>query len=85
MLSKLNDIPFSRLYRQITPPCLPPAIVRSCGAAPRRIDGHDCADVKVPLVHLSLDQVSDAAKRERLQAIPTSLTIPNDHADALVR
>ncbi|MBS0561690.1 MAG: patatin-like phospholipase family protein [Proteobacteria bacterium] len=48
------------------------------------IDGHDCNDVEGGLVQLSLSEIQDRATRERLQAIPTSLTIPDADVDALV-
>lgn len=48
------------------------------------LDGHDCRDVQGKLIHISLAGIQDAAKRERLQAIPTGLTIPDADVDALV-
>jgi NTE family protein len=46
--------------------------------------GRDCNDVDGGLVQLSLGEIADLATRERLQAIPTSLTIPDEDVDALV-
>jgi len=48
------------------------------------IDGHDCADVRGALVHISLASIPDPQERQRLQAIPTGLTIPDADVDALV-
>jgi len=49
-----------------------------------RDDGHDCDDVKVALVRISLSGIPDPQMRQRLQAIPTGLTIPDQDVDALV-
>lgn len=54
-----------------------------CAQAPM-IDGHDCADVRGTLVHLSLSSITDPDTRARLQAIPTGLTIPDEDVDLLV-
>jgi hypothetical protein len=62
-----------------------PAGFLSSGGTAREIDGHRRADVKGTLVHLPLDDVSDASERVKLQSIPTGPTIPADDADALVR
>jgi NTE family protein len=51
----------------------------------RIIEGHDCADVRGALVHLSLSGIADPQLRARLQAIPTGLTIPDPDVDLLVR
>jgi NTE family protein len=48
------------------------------------IDGHACNDVKGALIQVSLAGIADEATRRRLQAIPTSLTIPDADVDALV-
>jgi NTE family protein len=48
------------------------------------LDGHDCGDVQGALIHVSLASIGDEATRRRLQAIPTSLTIPDADVDALV-
>jgi NTE family protein len=48
------------------------------------LDGHDCDDVRGSLIHISLAGIADEATRRRLQAIPTSLTIPDADVDALV-
>jgi hypothetical protein len=53
-------------------------------AQARVIDGHDCDDVKVVLVRISLSGIPDPQMRQRLQAIPTGLTIPDQDVDALV-
>jgi len=50
----------------------------------RVIEGHDCADVRGALVHISLASIPDPQERERLQAIPTRLTIPDEDVDLLV-
>jgi NTE family protein len=48
------------------------------------IDGFPCEDVKSYFLHLSLADVGDAALRERLQSIPTGLTIPDADVDLLI-
>jgi NTE family protein len=53
-------------------------------ARARVIDGHDCDDVKVALVRISLANIPDPQMRQRLQSIPTGLTIPDEDVDALV-
>jgi NTE family protein len=53
-------------------------------AQARVIEGHDCADVRGALVHISLASVPDPQQRQRLQAIPTGLTIPDEDVDLLV-
>jgi hypothetical protein len=50
----------------------------------RSIAGHDCSDIRGPLVHLWLASIPDPQKRQRLQAIPTGLTIPDEDIDLLV-
>jgi NTE family protein len=50
----------------------------------RRLDGHDCDDVQGALIQISLASITDPAVRQRLMAIPTSLTIPDADVDALV-
>src|SRR5215813_5476325 len=50
----------------------------------RVIEGHDCADVRGALVHISLSSILDPQERQRLQAIPTGLTIPYEDVDQLV-
>ena len=47
-------------------------------------DGQDCRDVQGALIHLSLADIQDAETRQRLQAIPTGLTIPDADVDALI-
>jgi NTE family protein len=53
-------------------------------AQARVIDGHDCNDVKGALVRISLAGIPDPQMRQRLQSIPTGLTIPDEDVDALV-
>jgi len=53
-------------------------------AQARVIEGHDCADVRGALVHISLASIPDPQERQRLQAIPTGLTIPDEDVDLLV-
>ena len=48
------------------------------------INGHDCADVEGGLIQISLAAIADTAYRERLQALPTSMTLPDADVDALV-
>lgn len=50
----------------------------------RVVAGYDCGDVKGALIHISLAGVQDPARRERLQAIRTGLTIPDADVDALM-
>jgi NTE family protein len=54
-----------------------------CEAQPV-IDGHRCDDVEGYFVHLSLADIADPTVRERLQKIPTGLTIPPEDVDTLV-
>jgi NTE family protein len=53
-------------------------------AQARVIDGHECDDVKGALVRISLANIPDPQMRQRLQSIPTGLTIPDEDVDALV-
>ena len=53
-------------------------------AQARVLDGHDCADVRGALVHISLASIPDLQERQRLQAIPTGLTISDGDVDQLV-
>jgi NTE family protein len=53
-------------------------------AQARIIEGHDCADVRGALVHISLASIPNPQERQRLQAIPTGLTIPDEDVDLLV-
>ncbi|MBV8133056.1 MAG: hypothetical protein JO282_11190 [Alphaproteobacteria bacterium] len=53
-------------------------------AQARVIDGHNCAEVRGALVHISLASIPDPELRQRLQAIPTGLTIPDEDVDLLV-
>jgi NTE family protein len=50
----------------------------------RVVEGHDCADVRGALVYISLASIPDPQERQRLQAIPTGLTIPDADVDQLV-
>ena len=50
----------------------------------RVIEGHDCADVRGALAHISLASIPDPEERRRLQAIPTGLTIPDADVDQLI-
>lgn len=52
--------------------------------AGRTIDGHPCGDVEATFVHLSLGAIADAPTRERLEKIPTGLTVADGDVDALV-
>lgn len=56
---------------------------RRCRAG-RVVEGHRCDDVEGLLVHVSLADVPDAAVRERLQLIPTSLSLSQEEVDLLV-
>ncbi len=47
-------------------------------------DNHPCDDVQSYLVHLSLAGVTDAATREKLQAIPTGLHLSSEDVGLLV-
>jgi NTE family protein len=53
-------------------------------AQARVIEGYNCDDVHGALVHISLASIPDPQERQRLQAIPTGLTIPDQDVDALV-
>jgi NTE family protein len=53
-------------------------------AQERVIEGYNCDDVRGALVHISLASIPDPQERQRLQAIPTGLTIPDQDVDALV-
>lgn len=50
----------------------------------RLSEGHRCDDVVGHVVHLSLSGIDDEATRERLQSIPTGLTVPDVDVDALI-
>jgi NTE family protein len=54
-----------------------------CAEAPV-IDGYPCDDVQGFFEHLSLSDIPDPAEREKLQHIPTGLTIPDADDDQLV-
>ena len=53
-------------------------------AQARVIEGYNCDDVRGALVHISLASIPDPQERQRLQAIPTGLTIPDEDVDLLV-
>jgi hypothetical protein len=55
--------------------------MRARGVMP---DGTRCDDVRGALVHIALSGVQDANARERLQSIPTGLTIPDADVDTLL-
>lgn len=59
-------------------------IKQRCAAGPIAADGHPCGDVQSYFAHLSLAGVSDPAERQRLQQIPTGLTIDKPDVDRLV-
>jgi NTE family protein len=48
------------------------------------LSGHDCSDVQGSLIQVSLAGIADQATRQRLQALPTSLTLRDADVDALV-
>jgi len=48
------------------------------------IDGFRCDDVQSAFVHLSLSDVTDESVRERLQAIPTGLTVSDEDLKLLI-
>jgi NTE family protein len=50
----------------------------------RKLAGHDCDDVQGAMIQISLSSIPDEATRQRLMAVPTSLTIPDADTDALV-
>src|SRR6202007_519463 len=54
-----------------------------CAIAPT-MDGHPGDDVQAMLIHLSLADVADPTVRERLQRIPTGLTLENRDVDDLI-
>lgn len=54
-----------------------------CTIAPAA-DNHACNDVSAVLVHLSLADVRDPAVRQRLQRIPTGLTLPDKDIEDLI-
>jgi NTE family protein len=49
------------------------------------VDGHRCDDVLGLLVRISLSDFPNGQERERLQAIPTGLTIAPEYVEMLVR
>ena len=48
------------------------------------IDGAPCGDVEGSLIRISLADVPDDAKRQQLQAIPTTLTLTRQQVDMLI-
>ena len=57
--------------------------VARCGRGPV-IDGTPCGDVEGSLIRISLADVPDDAKRQQLQAIPTTLTLTRQQVDMLI-
>ena len=57
--------------------------VARCGRA-AVIGGAPCGDVESSLIRISLADVPDDAKREQLQAIPTTLTLTREQVDLLI-
>jgi NTE family protein len=49
-----------------------------------QLAGRDCHDVQGALIQISLADVTNEVLRQRLMAIPTSLTLPDADVDALV-
>lgn len=54
-----------------------------CAEAPV-IDGTRCDDVQTALLHIALSDLPDSPQTDRLQAIPTSLTLERADVDLLV-
>ncbi|MEO3471957.1 patatin-like phospholipase family protein [Roseomonas sp. CAU 1739] len=50
----------------------------------RTYEGFPCDDVQALFVRIALADVADPARRARLRAIPTGLTIPREDVDALL-
>ncbi len=48
------------------------------------LNGHPCDDVQGAVIHLHLGLIPDRAIRERLEEIPTGLTIPDADVDLLL-
>ncbi|NKE19062.1 patatin-like phospholipase family protein [Roseomonas oryzicola] len=53
--------------------------------AGRTVNGRPCDDVQGQVVHVSLGGIDDPTWRQRLESIPTGLTIPDADVDALVQ
>jgi NTE family protein len=60
------------------------AVARNRCAEARVIDGTKCDDVRGALIHVSLTELPDSPTKDRLEAIPTGLTIKREDVDALV-
>ncbi len=58
------------------------SVVR-CATGPV-IAGYACDDVKAQLVHVSLTEMPEGLRKDRLLAIPTGLTLKRDDVDALI-
>ena len=54
-----------------------------CAVGPMARDGHPCDDVQSYFVHLSLAEITDPAERQRLQSIPTGLSLEPENAQLL--
>jgi NTE family protein len=54
-----------------------------CAAGPTARDGRPCGDVRSYFVHLSLAEIADPAERQRLQSIPTGLSLEPENAQLL--
>ncbi len=54
-----------------------------CAEGATARDGHPCNDVQSYFVHLSLAEITDPAERQRLQSIPTGLSLEPENAQLL--
>ena len=54
-----------------------------CAVGPLAHDGHPCGDVQSYFVHVSLAEVADPAERQRLQSIPTGLSLEPENVRLL--
>jgi hypothetical protein len=54
-----------------------------CAIGPTARDGHPCDDVRTYFVHLSLAEIADPAERQRLQSIPTGLSLAPENMQLL--
>ena len=54
-----------------------------CAAGPMARDGHPCDDVQSYFVHLSLAEIADPTERQKLQGIPTGLTLEPENVQLL--
>ena len=55
-----------------------------CDAGPM-IGGTRCDDVETQLVRISLREMAEGSEKDRLQRIPTGLTVPRPDVDLLVK